>query len=581
MALDAATLALVAKELKSELTDARIDKIFQPSKEELVFQMRSRAGAAKLFISARSGSARVCFTAEQFENPAVPPSFCMLLRKYLNSGKITDVRCIEGERIIFLDFITMNEMGDYVIVTAAVELMGRYANLVLINSEGQIIDALKRIDAEASAVRQLLPGLSYTLPPKQSKPYFFSMDAQQVVSLVKEQEHPLADALLKIASGVGPVVCREISFRAFKGKDPQARFLTKGEEPLLTEAISQVMKVYNTAPFPVMVADAEGKPIEFSFLPLTQYTGQLKEKTFSSFSILLDAFYATKDKQERLRQKSKNLQKQVHNLYERAMRKQTVREQEWHESQQEESAKLYGELLSANLHQMKKGQASVTVLNYYSGESIEIPLDVRLAPSANAQKYFKEYKKKQTAKKMLEQLLQEGEKEIAYFTTVQYEVDKAEGEAALNEVRQELKDAGYLKHYKQKDKKQKPADFLRYISSDEFLILVGRNNTQNDKLTMKTARGKDLWFHTKEAPGSHVVVMSEGKDIPLTTQTEAAMLAVWHSSQSNAPKTAVDYTEVRNIKKTNDLKPGMVIYDNYHTVYITADEGKLPKKINI
>lgn len=578
MALDAATLHFVAKELKTTLIDARIDKIFQPTKEEVVFQMRSRNGAYKLFISARSGSARACLTTEQFENPAVPPSFCMLMRKYLGGGKLTDIREIAGERILFFDFTTTNEMGDATTVTVAVELMGRYANLVLVNSENKIIDALKRIDADASEVRQLLPGLAYTLPPAQNKPYFFSLKADEVVDAVCEKEFSVSDALLKTMGGIGPVVCREISYRAFAGTDPQAYMLHTNEKRTLAETIATVLEDYKSAPVANMVVSTEGKPTEYSFLQLTQYGSQMVHTTFTSFSELMDAFYNTKDKQERLRQKSKNLLKQVHNLYERAVRKQAARKQEWLDSQEEGTAKLFGELLSSNLHSIEKGQKSVEVLNYYTGEQIVIPLDVRLSPSANAQKYFKEYKKKQTAKKMLVQLLAEGEKEVDYLATVQYEVEQANGEAALNEIRQELKSAGYLKSYKQKDKKQKPADFMRYKSSDGFLILVGRNNLQNDKLTMKTARGKDMWFHTKDAPGSHVVVMSEGKEIPLATQNEAAMLAVYHSSQRSAPKTAIDYTEVRNIKKTNDLKPGMVIYDHYETAYITVDESKLPEK---
>ncbi len=579
MALDAATLHLVADELKTTLVDARIDKIFQPTKEEVVFQMRSRSGAHKLFVSARSGSARACLTTEQFENPAAPPSFCMLMRKYLGGGKLVDIREIAGERILFFDFATMNELGDATIITVAVELMGRYANLVLVNSENKIIDALKRIDADASEVRQLLPGLTYTLPPAQNKPYFFSLKAEEVVNVVCEKENAISDALLKAMGGIGPVVCREISFRAFAGADPQAYVLQEEEKQTLVNTITQIMEDYKNAPVASTVVSAEGKPTEYSFLELTQYGSQMEHYTFASFSELMDAFYNTKDKQERLRQKSKNLLKQVHNLYERAVRKQAARKQEWIDSQEEGTAKLFGELLSSNLHSIEKGQKSAEVLNYYTGEQMIIPLDVRLSPSANAQKYFKEYKKKQTAKKMLVQLLAEGEKEVEYLAAVQYEVEQASGEAALNEIRQELKDAGYLKSYKHKDKKQKPTDFIRYESSDGFLILVGRNNLQNDKLTMKTARGKDMWFHTKDAPGSHVVVMSEGKEIPLSTQNEAAVLAVYHSSQKNAPKTAIDYTEVRNIKKTNDLKPGMVIYDHYQTAYITADENKLPKMI--
>ena len=271
-------------------------------------------------------------------------------------------------------------------------------------------------------------------------------------------------------------------------------------------------------------------------------------------------------------------------MYERAVRKQAARREELAASEKSEKLRLYGELLSANLYRVEKGSPSVTVPNWYDGgREVTIPLDLRYSPSQNAQIYFKNYKKKQTAARMLVDLLDAGEKEVAYLGTVLYEVETASGEAALNEIRAELKSQGYLKYYKQRDKKQKPADFLRYVSSDGFEILVGRNNVQNERLTLHLARGKDLWFHTKNAPGSHTVVMSRGQDIPDATKNEAAQLAVLHSSQARGVKVAVDYTEVKNIRKTGDLKPGMVLYEQYETAYITPDPGlaqRLAKKAN-
>lgn len=569
MALDAATLALIARELREELVDCRIDKIFQPTRDEVVFQMRSRAGAKKLFLSARSGSARACLTTESFENPAVPPSFCMLMRKHLGGGRLISVREVPAERILFFDFACTNEMGDPVTVTVASELMGRYSNLVLIDAGEKIIDALKRIDADASALRQLLPGLRYTLPPKQGKPWFFSFGEKEMAELVISQNRPVSDALMRAFSGIGPVVCREVSFRAFGGEDPLADALSPQGQEALCRALKEVRGCYE-APQPTAVFNAEGSPVEFSFFALTQY-GEEHLRTYQTFSALMDAYYNTKDRQERLRQKSKNLAKQTASLYERAVRKQAARKEELASSEDSERLKLYGELLSAHLYALQKGAKSAVVQNYYTGEEIEIPLDVRIGPAANVQKYFKEYKKKQTAKKVLARLLEEGELEIEYLATVQYEVEHAEGENALSEIRQELKSAGYLKHYKQRDKRQKPADFLRYRSSDGFLILVGRNNLQNDRLTLKVARGKDLWFHLKNAPGSHTVVISEGRDIPLATQNEAAMIALYNSSAAKTPKAPVDYTRVRNIRKTGDLKPGMVLYESYETAYVTVD----------
>lgn len=573
MALDAATLSLAAAELKQALSNSRIDKIFEPTRDEVVMTLRSRTETFKLLLSARSGSARVCFTGESFENPATPPSFCMLLRKYLSGGKLLDVRMLQGDRIVFFDFQCVNEMGDLVVNTLAAELMGRYSNLVLFQGE-KIIDALKRVDFEDSEVRQLLPGLKYTLPPAPPRPNFFSLGSAGLVAAAMQKELPVADALLKSTSGVGPVVCREAAFRAFGDEAPiSAAGMDAAQQQKLCAALDEVRSIYEQGGVPTSVHAADGRAVEYSFLPLTQYGESAAQETFASYSELLENYYSTKDRAERLRQKGKELFKAVRNMYDRAVRKQAARQEELAASERSEKLRLYGELLQANLWAVEKGQKSVTVVNYYDGSEITIPLDVRLSASANAQKYFRDYKKKQTAAKMLVKLLEEGAHEIEYLETVLYEVESASGEQALGEIRAELKAQGYLKYYKVRDKKQKPADFLRYTSSDGFEILVGRNNQQNDKLTLHTARGKDLWFHVQKAPGSHVVVMSRGENIPDTTKQEAAELAVLHSSQNGGAKVPVDTTEVKNIWKANGAKLGMVLYEVYTTVYITPRTG--------
>lgn len=571
MALDAALLALAARELKQTLLDAKIDKIFEPTRDEVVITLRTRTDTFKLLLSARSGSARACLTQDTFENPAVPPSFCMLLRKHLTGGRLVDLWVEPGDRLVFFEFQCTNEMGDLVRNILVVELMGRYSNLVLVQ-DGRIIDALKRVDFEDSQIRQLLPGLAYTLPQKPNKPDLFAVSSAGLVAAACQKDLPVADALMRSCAGVGPVVCREAAYRALGESASQADMLTESEKTALIAAIDGIKADYEAGGKPCLACDETGKPVEFSFTPLTQY-GEQRLTHYDSFSTMLEGYYSTKDRAERLRQKSKDLAKTVKNLHERAIRKQAARKEELAQSGKADQLRLYGELLQANLWAVDKGMRSVQVLNYYDGQTIEIPLDARLNGVGNAQKYFKEYKKKQTAAKMLKKLLEEGEREIEYLGTVLYEVETATGEQALGEIRAELKSQGYLKYYKIRDKKQKPADFYRYRSSDGFLILVGRNNLQNDKLTLHTARGKDLWFHVKDAPGSHTVVMSEGRDIPLTTQNEAAMLAVVHSSLAGGAKVAVDYTEVKNIRKTGDLKPGMVLYEKYETGYITPEEG--------
>ena len=538
MALDAATLALTAGELKQTLTDAKIAKIFEPTRDELVLTLRTRTETYALLLSARSGSARVCLTEESFENPETPPSFCMLMRKHLTGGRLLDVRMEPGDRIVYFTFQCTNEMGDLVQNILCAELMGRYSNLVLVQN-GKIIDALKRVDFEDSDVRQLLPGLPYTIPPKPARPDFLQVSAASIVAAACERDLPVADALNKTVAGVGPVVCREAAWRAFDGEHLLANELDDAQKRKLMAAIDELKELHHNGGCPCSVTAPDGKPVEFTFFRPLQYGDTYIIKEWPSFNALLEGYYAEKDRAERLRTKSKELHKAVHNMYERAVRKQAARQEELAASGKSEKLRLYGELLSANLYMAQKGMKSITVPNWYDeGKEVTIPLDLRFSPSQNAQNFFKNYKKKQTAARMLVDLLAEGEK--------------------------------------QRDKRQKPADFLRFASSDGFEILVGRNNAQNDKLTLHTARGKDLWFHVQKAPGSHVVVMSRGEDIPDTTRQEAAELAVIYSSAYKAgtgAKVAVDTTEVKNIWKANGAKPGMVLYEVYTTVYITPRDG--------
>ena len=573
MALDAATLALVANELNSTLLDAKIDKIFEPTRDEVLMTLRTRTQTFKLLLSARSGSARVCLTEETFENPETPPSFCMLMRKHLTGGRLLDVHMEPGDRIVYFDFQCTNEMGDLVRNTLCAELMGRYSNLVLVQN-GKIIDALKRVDFEDSDVRQLLPGLPYTTPPKPARPDFLLVSSASIVAAACQRDLPVADALNKTVAGVGPVVCREAAWRAFDGEHLPANELTEEQKRKLMAAIDELKEEHATGGTPCSVTDPSGKPIEYTFFRPQQYGEKYIIKEWPSFNAMLEGYYAEKDRAERLRTKSKELHKAVHNMYERAVRKQAARQEELAASGKSEKLRLYGELLSANLYLAQKGMKSITVPNWYDeGKEVTIPLDLRFTPSQNAQNFFKNYKKKQTAGQMLKKLLLEGEDEIEYLANVLYEVETAPGEQALNEVRAELKSQGYLKYYKQRERKQKPADFLRYRSSDGFEILIGRNNLQNDKLTLHTARGKDVWFHVQKAPGSHTVVMSRGEDVPDTTKQEAAELAVLHSSQNGGAKVPVDTTEVRNIWKANGARPGMVLYNDYTTVYITPRAG--------
>ena len=375
MALDAATLALTAGELKQTLTDAKIAKIFEPTRDELVLTLRTRTETYALLLSARSGSARVCLTEESFENPETPPSFCMLMRKHLTGGKLLDVRMEPGDRIVYFTFQCTNEMGDLVQNILCAELMGRYSNLVLVQN-GKIIDALKRVDFEDSDVRQLLPGLPYTIPPKPARPDFLQVSAASIVAAACERDLPVADALNKTVAGVGPVVCREAAWRAFDGEHLLANELDDAQKRKLMAAIDELKELHHNGGCPCSVTAPDGKPVEFTFFRPMQYGDTYIIKEWPSFNALLEGYYAEKDRAERLRTKSKELHKAVHNMYERAVRKQAARQEELAASGKSEKLRLYGELLSANLYMAQKGMKSITVPNWYDeGKEVTIPLD--------------------------------------------------------------------------------------------------------------------------------------------------------------------------------------------------------------
>ena len=393
MALDAATLALTAAELKATLTDAKIAKLFEPTRDELVLTLRTRTDTYALLLSARSGSARVCLTEESFENPETPPSFCMLMRKHLTGGRLLDVHMEPGDRIVYFDFQCTNEMGDLVRNTLCAELMGRYSNLVLVQN-GKIIDALKRVDFEDSDVRQLLPGLPYTTPPKPARPDFLLVSSASIVAAACQRDLPVADALNKTVAGVGPVVCREAAWRAFDGEHLPANELTEEQKRKLMAAIDELKEEHATGGTPCSVTDPSGKPIEYTFFRPQQYGEKYIIKEWPSFNAMLEGYYAEKDRAERLRTKSKELHKAVHNMYERAVRKQAARQEELAASGKSEKLRLYGELLSANLYLAQKGMKSITVPNWYDeGKEVTIPLDLRFTPSQNAQNFFKNYKR--------------------------------------------------------------------------------------------------------------------------------------------------------------------------------------------
>ena len=575
MALDAAMLEYTARTLKGTLVGARVEKISMPSRDEALFSLRTETGARKLFISARSGGSRIHLTSESFENPAVPPGFCMLLRKYLSTGRITDLRTVDGERIIFLDFDALNEMGDRIKLTLSVEIMGRYSNMVLVNAEGRVIDALKRIDAEQSDKRQLIPGVNFTMPPAQGKLLLLTAETGELIDKICEKKKPLSAAILDTVAGIGPVVCREIAHRT-AANDPEADTLNEKQRSALKHYIEETRAAARGEGTTLSIVYDSKKPIEFSFIKLTQYGG-METREFSDVNELFDSYYLEKDRAERMKARSSDLLRQVNSLYERAVRKQAARQEELSNTERADEKKLFGELINANLYAIVKGDKSAELLNYYMGETISVPLDVTKSPVQNAQKYYKEYRKLTTAAKMLATLIEEGKNEIEYLSSVRYEITEAKTEEDFLLIRKELKESGYLRGFKYKEQKRprKMSEFIEYKTSDGLRVLVGRNNAANEKLTLKTAEKGDIWFHVKSASGSHTVLLSNGAEPSGESYTEAAMIAAYHSSERLSENIAVDYTRIKNVKKAVGQKTGMVYYESYNTAYVTPDERKI------
>ncbi len=578
MALDGAFLHMIKTDLEREVLGSRIDKISQPSREEIIITLRFKGGSKKLLVSAGANSPRIHFTQIPLENPKTPPMFCMLLRKYLGAGKLIFIKQIGLDRILHLGFETVNELGDTTVVTMAVEIMGRHSNIILVNEQGKVIDSIKRIDEEMSSVRMVLPGLPYTLPPMQDKVNLLEEGSEGVLkALEKADNGELSKALLSVMQGMSPVVCREIAAYVTREQTVYKDDLTPDQWVRLKFYLDNLRDRMNGEhPAFTMLMEKNGKPKEFSFFPILQYGTALIQKPYETASGLLDNFYSERDRIERMKQRSHGLLKLLVSATERITRKLASQEEELKECGERERLKTYGDLLNANLYQMQKGMDSVTLENFYDEmKPVNIPLDPALTPVKNAQKYYTEYRKAATAEKMLTSLIAQGEQELVYLDSVFDAVSRTTGESELLEIREELAEQGYLKNYKNRNKQLKPQPPIQYRSSDGFTILCGRNNKQNDKLTLKTARGEDLWCHTHNIPGSHVIIVAEGREIPDRTIEEACMIAAYNSKARGSSQVPVDYTKARYVKKPNGAKPGMVIFTDNRTAYLTPDEERV------
>lgn len=574
MALDGIFLSLIKKELEAALIGARVDKIHQPSRESLVISLRTVGqGLKKLMISSSAGTARIHLTDREPENPKVPPMFCMLLRKHIGAGRLVAIRQDGFERILFLDFEAADEFGDRVTLTLAVEIMGRCSNIMLISESGRVIDAIKRVSEDMSRVRRIYPGIDYTLPPRDKRldPLDFSRD--ELFNELDKSSSELSKALVKIFEGISPIYAREAAFFACHGVEKIANELTESDKTRLAYFLEDVRdKIAAGENKYYILRDRDGLMKDFCFTKINQYGGLMFDREFSSPSALLDYFYSERDTLLQTKQRADDLFRLLTSLNERVRRRVSSQKIELDECKNREELRIKGDLVTANLYRLEKGMSEARVENFYEEGSpeISIPLDLKLTPAQNAQKYYSEYRKQETADKMLRNLIEKGEQEINYLESVFDSLSRATTEGELSEIREELSAGGYLRSRGAK-KQQKPLPPAQYLSTDGFKILSGRNNLQNDRLTLKTAAKTDIWLHVKDITGSHVVIICDGLQPGEETIFEAAMIAAYNSSARNGSNVPVDYTQVKYVKKPSGAKPGMVIYTNQKTLYVTPD----------
>lgn len=565
-------LKYVREEL-SELVGSRIEKIFQPSREEVVISFRkpnsADRGAKRVIFSSNGSTARVNLTEAALENPPSPPMFCMLLRKHLGSGRLLGIRQDGLERILYFDFECVNEIGDIVTNTLIAEIMGRFSNIILVR-DGRVIDSIKRVTDEISGVRRILPNIVYETPPRLERTDFFAENSRKISSLIENKTERLAKALPAVLEGISPIFAREAAFYAAGDIDAVCAELTDEQKERLDGFFENAKK---SACFTEII-DESGAKKDFSFVDINQYGNGFAKRHFDSANALLDDFYEKKS--DRVSQRARDMLKLIKSRAERTARKLELQKKELSECADRENLRVNGDIVNANIYRLEKGMTSAVLDDFYTGEQRKIALDARLTPAQNAQKYYSEYRKLCTAEKMLTGLIAEGKRELAYFESLLDSVSRAQTDGELTEIKRELAEQGLIRGEKtlSKPKKSEP---LRFRSSDGFLILVGKNNRQNDELTLKTSKASDIWLHVKDIAGSHVIVKTDGKTPPERTIIEAARLAAYHSKAKNGSGVPVDYTAVKFVKKPAGARPGMVIFTDNRTLYVTPNEEETDK----
>ena len=562
MAFDAVFLSAVLEEIRTRCLGARVDKIHQPSRDTLILHLRCREGREKLLFAANPTAPRLHLTTASPENPAEPPMFCMLLRKHLLGANLTEISQIPMERAATFTFDCTDEMGFPVQKKLVAELMGRTCNLYLLSPEGRILDCLRRIGLDESAKRAALPGLNYQLPEPISKQNPME-DVDYSGLLTQNGADLLCDRLMDTLGGLSPLVCREAALFAAGSVDAR---ISELDVDAAAEKLELFFREHCLHPAPYCFLLPDGTPKQFAFCPIRQYGSCTRAE---SFGALLDGYYTLRDRKDAMRQKSQAVRKTVQNLCTRLTRKLAIQEKELEATYDRERLRQLGDILTANLHRVVKGQTVVSCEDFYDEDmkTVDIPLSPILSPQQNAAKFYKDYTRMKNAEKELTHQISLGETELQYLKSVLEELNRAQTEAELEEIRRELQEGGYLRQESGKKRiRQEKLKPMVFTSTDGYPIYVGRNNRQNEELTFRTARKDDIWCHASKVHGSHVIIACGGTTPPDNTITQAAQLAAYYAETTGGRNVPVDVTTVKQVKKIPNGKPGMVIYHTYKTV---------------
>lgn len=577
MAYDSGMLAAVLHEINGRAAGARIEKIHQPAADEVVLLLHTRTGSMRLSLCGGAGNPKIGFTQITKENPPTPPMFCLLLRKHLSGARLLEATQLGGfERVAELKFSARDEMGFVSDKYLVAEIMGKYSNLILLDANRRIIAPLRAVDFTTSRLRQVLPGMAYELPPSQNKKNPLTEDFESFAQALEGfgPQKPAARFIADTYMGISALVAREIVHRAAGDTDAPAGGIPPRR---LWEAFAEMLQIIRTAGFsPTLICEESGAPADFCFTEIRQYgtAAGMQTRPCADFCELLDSFYAGRENAQRIRQRAADILKILNSARARLVRKLEAQEAELAACADYEKYKRWGDLVTANLHLLKKGQSAALVVDYYSNDlaEVEIPLDSRLTPAQNAQRLYKKYTKGKHAQSILTRQIALAKEELTYLDSVLESVARTESESDLREIREELYQIGYASRMKNDHAQKKTVPRpLEFRTDGGYRILCGKNNTQNDYITFRLAAKLDLWFHIKDRPGAHVVLFCDGEEPSALDYTQAAQIAAYYSGADGAPAVSVDYTRVKNVKKPPGAKPGYVTYTSYHTAYVATD----------